>query len=130
LKQHCPAPWKAIRNPLPSLIRCSHHREILAAIGETPDASASHSVSAKRSAGEKTPEGPHKRQIAGEKGRSNLPQADLTAGNGGRISSPQLSEESVYGWLAVGAVRSEPFSTANSLLTGKLTGNIDDSGLH
>jgi hypothetical protein len=33
------------------------------------------------------------------------------------------------GWLAVEAVRSEPVSTANSLLTGKLTGNFADSGL-
>jgi hypothetical protein len=37
--------------------------------------------------GEKTPEEPSKWQIAGEKGRSNLPKADLTAGNVGRISS-------------------------------------------
>jgi hypothetical protein len=83
---------------------------MLAAIGKTPDASASHSVSAKKSAGEKTPEGPRKRQIAGEKGRSDLPQADLTAGNVGRISSPRYSEKSVYGWLAVEAVHSELFS--------------------
>jgi hypothetical protein len=34
-------------------------------------------------------------------------------------------------WLAVDAVTVEPFSTANSLLTGKLAGNIDDSaGIH
>src|ERR1700730_5047795 len=32
------------------------------------------------------------------------------------------------GWLAVGAVHREPFSTANSLLTGKITGNFNDSG--
>jgi hypothetical protein len=31
-------------------------------------------------------------------------------------------------WLAVGAVPSEPFSTVNSLLTGKITGNFADSG--
>ena len=48
------------------------------------------------------PEQPRKRQIVGEKGRSNLPQVDLTAGNVGRISSPRHSEESVYGWLAGG----------------------------
>ena len=99
---------------------------MLVAIGKTPDASASHSVSAKKSAGEKTPEGPRKRQIAGEKGRSNLPKADLTAGNVGRISSPRYSEKSVYGWLAVQAVLHEPFSTGSSLLTGKLAGNFTD----
>jgi hypothetical protein len=32
------------------------------------------------------------------------------------------------GWLAVEAVRSEPFSTTNSLLTGKIAGNFDDPG--
>src|SRR5260370_21935958 len=86
---------------------------MLAAIGKTPDAAASHSVSPKRSAGEKTPEGPRKRQIAGEKGRSNLPHADLTAGNVGRISVQRHSEKGVYGWLAVGAVHREPFSRGN-----------------
>src|SRR5882724_5585427 len=85
---------------------------MLAAIGKTPDASASHSVSAKKSAGEKMPEGPRKRQIAGEKGRSNLPQADLTAGNVGRISGPHLSQKSWYGWLA-GGPGFEPRLTAS-----------------
>jgi len=73
---------------------------LLAAIGKTPDAAASHSVSAKKSAGEKAPVGPRKRQIACKNGRSNLPQADLTAGNVGRISGSWLSEKSRYGWLA------------------------------
>jgi hypothetical protein len=68
-------------------------------IGKTPDAAASHSVSAKKSAGEKTPKGPRTRQIAGKNGRSNLPKADLTAGNVGRISGQRHSEKSGYGWL-------------------------------
>jgi hypothetical protein len=40
------------------------------------------------------------------------------------------TERTRGGWLAVDAVTVEPFSTANSLLTGKFTGNIDDSGRH
>jgi hypothetical protein len=39
------------------------------------------------------------------------------------------TERSKAGWLAVGAVQGEPFSAANSLLTGKLTENFGDSGL-
>src|SRR6185369_11450507 len=56
----------------------------------------------KKLAGEKMPERPRKRQIAGETDRSNLPKADLTAGNVGRISSPGHSERIAYGWLAGG----------------------------
>src|SRR4029077_8543447 len=59
-------------------------------------------VSAKKSAGEKSPEGPRRRRIARKYGRTNLPQADLTAGNVGRISSPRHSEKSAHGWLAGG----------------------------
>ena len=81
-------------------------------------------VSAKKSAGEKAQERPHKWHFARENSHSNLPQADLTVGNVGRISTRLHTEKNVHGWLAVGPVRREPFSTAISLLTGKLTGNL------
>jgi hypothetical protein len=64
-------------------------REVLATVAKMLDGAASHLVSAKKSAGEKMPEGSRKRQIAGKNGRSNLPKADLTAGNVGRISNPR-----------------------------------------
>jgi hypothetical protein len=94
-----------------------------------PDVAASHLVSAKRSAGEKTPEGPWKRRIAGEDDRLNLRRGAPNAGNLEGICEGPAQEKSPYGWLAVGAVGREPVSTANSLLTGKITGNFDEVAL-
>jgi hypothetical protein len=44
----------------------------------------------------------------------------------GQVLEHATEDKNPYGWLAVEAVCREPFSAVNSLLTGKITGNIDD----
>src|SRR5712664_2231950 len=57
-------------------------------------------------------------------GHTHIPKSSHFAGSLADRSSPGLAGDD---WLVGGAVRSEPVSTANSLLTGKITGNFDDS---
>jgi hypothetical protein len=45
------------------------------------------------------------------------------------VPAKQSQIYAILAALAVGAVHREPFSTANSLLTGKITGNLAESGL-
>ena len=50
------------------------------------------------------------------------------ARNAGLFRIARPAEKKFADCLAVGAVQREPFSTANSLLTGKIAGNLAFSG--